>query len=138
MTQEEATRVQAATPRKLLFHPVDDRFVFLRGHPCPLLSTDGALAVCTVWPVRPYNCRRFGCFRPDPPSEPFEPEPLDLERGRLGCGNLSDRLTNRQVRRAYALMQRRAQRWALAHGWTNDDAHPPRPRTERLSRLRVR
>ncbi len=122
MTPQEAIEVRDARPDLTLRwyqHP-DPKFVYLRGQPCPLLRMDGQLAVCTVHHVRPYNCRRFGCFRPDPATEPYEAEPLDLDRGRLGCANLSDRLGNRAVRRAYAKMQRKAQRWALTHGWTQD------------------
>ena len=124
MTHEEADVVSAHTAIPLTFyiHP-DRRFVYLAGKPCPLLdyernaAGERGAAVCTVHAVRPYNCRRFGCFRPDVRTEPYEPEPLDLPRLRLGCANLSDRLANRKVRKAYALMQRKAARWALTHGW---------------------
>lgn len=91
-----------------------DGFVALQARPCPLLETDAAgRAVCTVYDVRPYSCRRFGCYRPDPAREPYEEGP-DGE-----CVNLVDRvMQSRDVRRAYALQQRKAQRWALRHGWT--------------------
>jgi len=91
-----------------------DGFVDLAARPCPLLATDAkGLAVCTVYDVRPYNCRRFGCYRPHPATEPFE-------QGLAGeCLNLIDRIRHsRAVRRAYAHTQRRAQRWADRHGWT--------------------
>lgn len=122
MTPEEATCVQAARPDLPLtfFRHPDRRFVYLQGKPCPLLQWEGTKAVCSVWASRPYNCRRFGCFRPDPTTEPYVAEPLDLDRGRLGCANLSDRLPHRGVRRAYAQMQRKAQRWAVKHGWQDD------------------
>lgn len=120
MTPQEAILVRDARPDLTLqwyWHP-DRRFVYLRGKPCPLLGRDEqGLAVCTVWVLRPYNCRRFGCFRPDPATEPYEAENLDLERLRLGCANLSDRLKDRRVRRAYAKMQRKAAKWAVRHGW---------------------
>lgn len=128
MTPQEAIRVRDARPDLVLqwYHHPDRRFVYLRGRPCPLLHMDGDVATCTVHPVRPYNCRRFGCYRPDPASEPYESEPLDLEHGRLGCANLSDRLAqSRAVRRDYALRQRKASRWALQHGWTQDMAPTP-------------
>jgi Fe-S-cluster containining protein len=91
-----------------------DGFVALQARPCPLLEQDDqSRAVCTVYEVRPYSCRRFGCYRPDPAREPYEEGP-DGE-----CLNLVDRvLQSRDVRRAYALQQRKAQRWALRHGWT--------------------
>jgi Fe-S-cluster containining protein len=97
------------------FVAASDGFVALRARPCPLLETDAAgHAVCTVYDVRPYSCRRFGCYRPDPAREPYEEGP-DGE-----CRNLVDRvMQSRDVRRAYALQQRKAQRWALRHGWTS-------------------
>ena len=123
MTKQEAHEIAKARPDLLhtlqvYAHP-DTRFVFLKGQPCPLLNADNT---CSVYPVRPYNCRRFGCFRPDVKTETYEPEGLDTDNLRLGCANLSDRLGHRGVRRQYALMQRHAQRWALKHGWTQDMA----------------
>ena len=122
MTRQEAHEIAKARPDLLhtlqvYVHP-DPRFVFLKGQPCPLLNTDNS---CSVYSVRPYSCRRFKCYRPDVKNEPYEPEPVDLLHGRLGCANLSDRLAlSRAVRRDYALNQRKAQKWALKHGWTPD------------------
>jgi Fe-S-cluster containining protein len=80
----------------------DSRFVRLLAHPCPLLTAEGA---CSVYGVRPYNCRRFGCFRDDC-AEPFNLVSVEaVIRG------------SRSKRRQYAAMQVRAQRWALQHGW---------------------
>lgn len=95
------------------FVPAAAGFVVLLARPCPLLAVDEAgRAVCTVYEVRPYNCRRFMCGRPDPSSEPYEEGP-DGE-----CLNLVDRVAQSRVtRRAYALLQRKAQRWAMRHGW---------------------
>lgn len=92
-------------------------FVALLARPCPLLATDQAgLAVCTVHDVRPYNCRRFACGRVDVKTEPFEATP-----DTWGCRNLADRIAqSRPFRRFYARLQRRAQRWAVAHGWRHD------------------
>lgn len=71
--------------------------------------------MCRVYDVRPFNCRRFGCFRPSP-----EKEPLELDHSKLGCKNLTDRIGNSsEVLRAYRRMQRDAQPWAVAHGWKN-------------------
>lgn len=97
------------------FGAAADGFVALQARPCPLLETDAAgRAVCTVYDVRPYSCRRFGCYRPDPAQEPYEEGP-DGE-----CRNVVDRvMQSRDVRRAYALQQRKAQRWALRYGWTS-------------------
>ena len=90
-------------------------FVALKAHPCPLLAYDKGLAVCTVYPVRPYNCRRWGCFRPDPRTEPLEPD-----AGFLGAACVRERFEqSREVRRALELMQRKAKRWGRNHGWTD-------------------
>lgn len=88
--------------------------VALTAAPCPLLDFDETgRSVCTVHDVRPYNCRRFFCGRPDPAREPFEPTPDGF-----GCENVAARVReSRPFRRALALVQRKAQRWALAHGW---------------------
>ncbi len=81
----------------------------LRAAPCPFL--DGRH--CSIYPIRPYNCRRFGCFRPEPAREPFEPD------GPFGCLNFSERFAaSRIVRRAAIAMQRKAMAWARKHGWT--------------------
>jgi Fe-S-cluster containining protein len=83
----------------------------LKAAPCPLLVDNQ----CSVYSVRPYVCRRFQCHREA--GEAFDPS------GPLGCRNLSDRLEHSRVtRRAYALNQRKAARWGLAHGWKGDEA----------------
>lgn len=120
MTKEEAGLLKGAVDpaqwATLLWKPVEDGFVALMAAPCPLLGADNR---CTVHAVRPYNCRRFACLRVE--GEAFEPEPLDLARGRFGCANLSDRVRDsRDARRFYAKIQRKAQRWAMSHGWTNE------------------
>ena len=116
MTPAERERLLARRPDLASrFRVQPDGFVALAARPCPLLATDDAgRAVCTVYDVRPYSCRRFGCYRPDPAQEPYEEGP-DGE-----CRNLVDRvMQSRDVRRAYALQQRKAQRWALRHWWTS-------------------
>ena len=91
--------------------PESDK-VALKAGPCPML--DGNL--CSVYAVRPYNCRRWGCFRPDPKTEPLEPD-----MGFLGSPCTRERWTDsRGVRRQLIQMQRKAQRWARAHGWTDE------------------
>lgn len=126
MTPEEAEVLKAVRPELTFYSFPDNRFVYLTGLPCPLLQVDAKWrALCSEYERRPYNCRRFGCFRPDPRVEPYEPEAVDYERGRLGCANLSDRLVSRQVRREYATLQRKGQRWALRHGWSQQDAPTP-------------
>lgn len=91
--------------------------VALVAKPCPLYGTapDGRPG-CTVHAVRPYNCRRFACLRPESSEEPFvEAGPEDL-----GCANLGDRIRHsREARRFYQRYQRKAQRWAVQMGWRN-------------------
>jgi Fe-S-cluster containining protein len=90
---------------------VDGQFFELKAAPCPLLVDNQ----CSVYAVRPFVCRRFQCHRAA--GEAFDPS------GPLGCKNLSDRLEQSRVtRRAYALNQRKAARWGLAHGWKGDEA----------------
>ena len=96
-------------------------FVALTAGPCPMLEYVGGLPTCSVHPVRPYNCRRFGCMRPVPKLEPLQMAPLSpvLKYGNIGCVNLRERLLQSRIaRRLYAKMQRHAQRWALKHGWS--------------------
>lgn len=88
-----------------------DGFVRLLAGPCPLYAEHQGLGQCRVYTYRPYNCRRFGCMRPDVKAEPFD-----------GL-NMSDRVkTSRIARRLAEKLQRKAQRWARIHGW-KDDAH---------------
>jgi Fe-S-cluster containining protein len=87
--------------------PASNRWA-LKAAPCPFLESSR----CSIYPIRPYNCRRFGCFRPDPRREPFEPS------GPFGSLNFSDRFaTSRIVRRAAQALQRKARAWAVRHGW---------------------
>lgn len=105
---------------KLTFRKVgeDGKFWEWVAAPCPMLNkgTD----TCTIHEHRPYNCRRFGCLRPDPKAEPFQLAPLSpyLKYGNIGCANLRDRLIESRIaRRMYELIQRKAQRWAVKYGW---------------------
>lgn len=107
MTKEEAAEVVHHAPTTVVmnFRPVGDGFVAMKAGPCPLYIFGG----CTIYPYRPYNCRRFVCLRPDPKSEPFEPS----------GANMMDRVkTSRPARRLAEKFQRKAQRWAVKHGWS--------------------
>lgn len=109
---------------KLSFHQIDDNFFAWTAAPCPLLDESSGKPTCTIHEHRPYNCRRFGCLRPDPKVEAFQPAPLSpyLKYGNIGCANLRDRLINSRVaRRTYELLQRKAQRWADKHGWSRNN-----------------
>jgi Fe-S-cluster containining protein len=73
MTKEEAAVLVHAAPPQIVMHfrPIEGsegRYVALKAQPCPLFVFNG----CLVYNSRPYNCRRFGCMRPDPKTEPFE------------------------------------------------------------------
>ena len=106
MTKEEAATLVAAAPSTITmqFRPLDDTFVALKAGPCPLY----VFRTCLVYASRPYNCRRFGCMRPDTKAEPFE----------VSGANMRDRTeTNRKARRLGQQMQKKAQKWADAHGW---------------------
>lgn len=110
MTKEEAKLLifHAPTGIKLDFRPVEGNFVAMKAGPCPLFVFHG----CVVYKHRPYNCRRFACMRPDPKTEPW----VFTREG--DCANLWVRLKqSRMARRMAVLFQRRAQRWAVAHGW---------------------
>jgi len=115
MTHAERAEIEQAVaalpaPPVLSWAPhADDRFTRLSAHPCPLL--DGTR--CTVYAVRPFNCRRWGCFRADSTTEAYEPE-----ANMLGCANLRERLLqSSQVRREYRRLHRQAEAWGRAHGW---------------------
>lgn len=74
----------------------------LMAQPCAFLTVGNT---CSVYEARPFNCRRYACYRPDPAAEPWSE----------AC--LHERLSDRMVRRDYARKQRRAQVWASQHGW---------------------
>jgi len=114
MTREEAAEIARALKLRgydnlqTEWRHLDERFVALKAHPCPFY----VLKTCIVYESRPYNCRRFGCMRPDPKTEPFE------LGGELGCKNLEDRVTASKVARRLAQkIQRKAFAWGGAHGW---------------------
>jgi Fe-S-cluster containining protein len=93
----------------------------IEGRRCPLLAFDaGGLATCTVHDIRPTNCRRFWCGRPDPAAEPFEEDHRPCAV--MGCKNLTDRvLQSRPFRREMAHRQRLVmRRWGHKHGWRDD------------------
>lgn len=106
MTKEEAAAIVHAAPKEIAmqFRPVDAKFVALKAAPCPLF----VFQTCLVYEVRPFNCRRFSCMRPDIVAEPFEAD----------GGNMMARVkTSRVARRMAEKFQRKAQRWAIKHGW---------------------
>jgi len=103
MTHAERDEIERVAPSNavLSFTPhADPRFVRLRAAPCPLYREG-----CTVYPVRPYNCRRFACQRTDYLTQAWDQGPQ-----------------TRQDRRQLVMIQRKAQSWARKHGWTDDAA----------------
>lgn len=87
--------------------------VALKAAPCPLLNGN----LCSVHPVKPMNCRRWGCFRPDPTIEPLEPD-----HGFLGSPCTRERFyASRGVRQQMQAMQKKAQKWGRRHGWTGTE-----------------
>lgn len=106
MTKEEASVLVMHAPSTITLHfrPADEGFVAMKAQPCPLYI----FHTCMVYEHRPYNCRRFGCMRPDTHKEPFEAD----------GSNMRDRTeTNRTARRMGIQMQKKALKWAKAHGW---------------------
>lgn len=106
MTKDEAAAIVHAAPSTIAmsFRDVGEGFVALKAKPCPLF----AFSRCLVYDVRPYNCRRFGCMRPDVTVEPFE----------VDGGNMLKRVNESRVAlRMAKTMQRHAQRWARKMGW---------------------
>jgi len=103
---------------RIKFYQHSPDFQAMRAAPCPMLREKNR---CLVYDVRPYNCRRFGCLRPDPETEVYRPAPISTvaKFGNVGCANLRERLVQSRIaRNIYGLLQRRAQTWARAHGWT--------------------
>ncbi len=108
-TREAAVLMRAAPDVAVEFRKERDGFVALKAQPCPFYADHR----CTVYEVRPYACRRFGCMRLDVTAEPFEAD----------GGNLRDRVqTSRVAWRLAKKMQRQAQPWARKMGWTDVEA----------------
>lgn len=106
MTQSERTEIERAVPSGVVLSFVtheDSRFVRLMAHPCPLLTSEDR---CAVYAVRPYNCRRYACGREDVTAEPFDASPVPARF-----------YADRDFRRQAVRIERKAQRWADAHGW---------------------
>jgi Fe-S-cluster containining protein len=128
MTEQEQKVLMGSAERaltigqlnKIHWQPDQPGFVALLAGPCPLHEFVNGVSTCLVHSVRPYNCRRFACLRPDPKKEPLQIAPLApvLQYGNVGCSNLRQRLLQSRVaRRTFELIQRKARRWADKHGW---------------------
>ena len=99
MRKEEWATLQPHVPVgvEVRLRDVGDGFVAMKAAPCPLYL----FGRCSVYEVRPYNCRRFACMRSNL-SESYLPDA---------------RIETRPGRRLAQKIQRKAQRWALQHGW---------------------
>ena len=104
MTPAERVEIERAAPDVALsFTATDDGFVRLKAKPCPLLTGND----CSVYAVRPANCRRYACGRDDVTTEPYVDSPVPARF-----------YTDREFRRQMVLMQRKAMKqWGHAHGW---------------------
>lgn len=113
MTKEEASTLVHAAPKEITleFRPVEHGMVALKAGPCPLYVFGG----CLVYDKRPYNCRRFVCLRPDVKAEAFEPD---------GNNMYARTKTSRVALRMARKVQRKAMRWAVKHGWKDDNGEP--------------
>jgi len=113
MTAQERAEIEAVSDRALSWSQTADGFESLAAGPCPLLDRDeSGKARCTVYAVRPYNCRRFLCGRVSPEREAYEATPSGQ------CLNTVDRLAQSRPFRSFARkVQRQAQAWADTHGW---------------------
>jgi hypothetical protein len=114
-----APRFVAWSPDFVALRPVEGT------RTCPLLVMVDAVATCTVHDIRPTNCRRFWCGRPDPTVEPFEDDHSRVSV--MGCKNLTDRvLQSRPFRREMARRNRRVMTtWGHRHGWRDDVPQAP-------------
>lgn len=107
MTPEELGAVTAAAPSvEIRWEPAEPGFVKVLAAPCPYLE----VTRCLVYAARPYNCRRWMCGRAR------LTDPVDLAAVPVSV------LSDRDLRRQYAVNQRKAQPWADAHGWTPPEA----------------
>lgn len=108
--QEIERAVSASTAAVLAWHPhADPRFIrLLTPGGCPLLARDGAQTRCTVYAVRPTNCRTHGCFRMDVTTEPVP---------RTEADRLINVMRSRDYQRQAIQMERKGQRWGATRGW---------------------
>ena len=105
MTEAEAQALVKARPETEAYWELRrDGFLDLHARPCPYLEGN----TCSVYDVRPLNCRRWGCYRePGEPLTDLAPVPLRV-------------LRDPALRDHYAKNQARAhQEWGLSHGWVD-------------------
>lgn len=74
--------------------------------PCPFVTPENR---CSVYDVRPFSCRRFGCLRADTKAEKF----LDEDTAAI-LRRMPEALPVLQK------LQKDGQVWAKNHGWRED------------------
>lgn len=86
----------------------------LLAEPCPFLDVEGDHTRCGAYEVRPLNCRRFQCWRPDVDTEAFVPAEQPF-----GCENFKVRYAySKGVRdRAKHHQDTAMQTWGKHMGW---------------------
>lgn len=106
MTPQEREAIEKVTDRVLHFRDAADGFVELLAGPCPLLNDDG---LCSVYWVRPMNCRRYLCGRDG--DEPW-----------VGGAVPARVLTDLTFLKRYADNEKDAQAWGRKMGWPREVA----------------
>lgn len=109
LTVSEWRRLEGMTPLRVIQLDqtrADDGLIAMNARPCPFLNL--RTNACTVYDVRPYNCRRFQCGRWDTTKEPYTEHPLPL----ISRDN--------DLYWSYKQNQRLHQPWAREHGWPDD------------------
>jgi Fe-S-cluster containining protein len=117
MTPSERDAVIAADPDTLVtwLTVPDARYVAMKAAPCPFLARERGSAVCRIYAARPFSCRRYACGRDDVSVPLSQVMVRNAEAGTV----LPMRFyTDRAFRRQMTVQQRKAQRWARAHGWS--------------------
>ena len=85
-----------------------DGFIEMQAGPCPFLGGDDR---CTVYAVRPMNCRRYMCGR-DSREEPVDLSPIPLRV-----------LQNPALKKQYRInQQNHMRRYGHHHGWSVKDS----------------
>jgi hypothetical protein len=116
MTDAEKVRVEHAAPADtaLAWTALPNGFWSLQAGPCPLLTEAGQ---CGIYADRPFNCRRWGCFRPTT-TIPLSGTPFIQVAGRLLPAAIA---TDRRLRAQVARLEEQARPWAEQHGWGATD-----------------
>jgi hypothetical protein len=106
VTGAELDAMRAAKDVPLKVQALGNGFVRIEAAPCPFL--DGTK--CAIYASRPLNCRRYICGRDNADAFVDFTQPIPVQV-----------LQSRDLRRQYALNQRRAMAtWGHRMGWADD------------------